>query len=227
MYVYAYTGITPCGRSERVLAVCIPLWCVQVPCPKSVGERRVLLCGGLLNIVVPCGLGSLVAGCCLRDNQLINTGALQLVLTFLLVGIVWSIVYGIMMMLNALTAPLPNAVPHPSSTHLHEQAGKKPSGFSPYSASSRAFVEGGPGLPVPEQSSPLCECAQPASFTTRGHSRSLTTVSPKSSLAGVGGGPADPRRPSDTTLTEVHVTTAEEKPLEDGEPRGESDGVTG
>ncbi|PHJ23837.1 transmembrane protein [Cystoisospora suis] len=203
-------------------AVC----CCSVPCPKSVGERRVLLCGGLLNILVPCGLGSLVAGCCLRDNQLINTGALQLVLTFLLVGIVWSIVYGIMMMLNALTAPLPNAVPQPSSTHLHEQAGKKPSGCSPYSASSRAFVEGGAGIPVPEQSSPLCGCAQPAAFNTRGHSRSLTTVSPKSSLAGVGGGPADPRRPSDATRTEVHVTTAEQKQVEEGEQREEPGEVT-
>lgn len=177
-----------------------------------------LLCGGLLNILVPCGLGSLVAGCCLRDNQLINTGALQLLLTFLLVGIVWSIVYGIMMLLNAVTAPLPPPVSH-STVHLHEQALKKPAGGSPYNAPSHVFAEGGPVGPVVEQFSPMCGCAPSADANLRGHSRSFTTISPKSSVGGGAGGGA-PRRPSDfANLTEVHVATSEERHGEDAEHR--------
>ncbi|CBZ55740.1 conserved hypothetical protein [Neospora caninum Liverpool] len=91
-------------------AVC----CCSVPYPKTRAERRILLCGGLLNILLPCGVGSIVAGCCMRDNQLINTGILQLLLTLLLVGVVWSIIYGIMMVLNALSAPVKSSSPPPA-----------------------------------------------------------------------------------------------------------------
>nr|PIM04986.1 putative transmembrane protein [Toxoplasma gondii COUG] len=92
-------------------AVC----CCSVPYPKTRAERRILLCGGVLNILLPCGVGSIVAGCCLRDNQLINTGILQLLLTLLVVGLVWSIIYGIMMMLNALSAPLASSSAPPAA----------------------------------------------------------------------------------------------------------------
>ncbi|PFH37491.1 hypothetical protein BESB_039490 [Besnoitia besnoiti] len=104
-------------------AVC----CCSVPRPKTQAERRILLCGGLLNVLLPCGAGSLVAGCCLRDNQLINTGALQLALTLLLVGVLWSLVYGIMMILNALTSPISSAAPQDPPAGEIEAFSKKAS----------------------------------------------------------------------------------------------------
>lgn len=109
-------------------AVC----CCSVPCPKTRVEKRVLLVGGVLNILVPCGLGSIIAGCWLRDNQLISTGVLQLILTLLIVGIIWSIVYGGLMLLSAFTVTISSPSSQPPLSSVLTPSGHMPSSSLQY-----------------------------------------------------------------------------------------------
>ncbi|PHJ22502.1 transmembrane protein [Cystoisospora suis] len=79
--------------------------CCGVPTPTTPEESKMLLVGGIVNLVVPFGVGTLLAGCALNSSQLIKTGTFQLITTFLLFGALWCFVYGILMILAGARGP--------------------------------------------------------------------------------------------------------------------------
>lgn len=73
-----------------------------------------LLVGGILNLLCPIGIGALVAGCAVNSSQLIMSGIFQLICSFLVFGVVWSIIHGILMIVAS--SPNPTATTPAAAT---------------------------------------------------------------------------------------------------------------
>lgn len=56
-----------------------------------------LVVGGILNIIVPTGMGAVVCGLATNKRQFVVIGSFQLLTSFLIVGVVWSMLTGIQM----------------------------------------------------------------------------------------------------------------------------------
>lgn len=76
---------------------------MQVLPPRNDMERQGLIVGGILNILFPCGLGTMICSCMTRRRRMLVTGVLQLITTILIVGIFWSFVHGICMLVASGT----------------------------------------------------------------------------------------------------------------------------
>ncbi|PFH32710.1 hypothetical protein BESB_013220 [Besnoitia besnoiti] len=78
--------------------------CCGVPRPANPEESRMLLVGGIVNIVFPLGIGTLVAGCSMNNAQLIKSGTFQLICSLLIFGSIWSFIFGILMVVASVQA---------------------------------------------------------------------------------------------------------------------------
>lgn len=69
----------------------------QVPRLESEPDRQMLVVGGILNIIVPTGMGAVICGLATNKRQFVVIGSFQLLTSFLIVGAVWSMLTGIQM----------------------------------------------------------------------------------------------------------------------------------
>ncbi|EPR59006.1 hypothetical protein TGME49_253690 [Toxoplasma gondii ME49] len=79
--------------------------CCGVPPPRNSHDSVMLLAGGIINLVFPLGIGTLIAGCGMNSGHLLWTGVFQLICSLLIFGTIWSFIYGILMVVVSTQAP--------------------------------------------------------------------------------------------------------------------------
>ncbi|CDJ26981.1 uncharacterized protein EMH_0027990 [Eimeria mitis] len=84
--------------------ICSRIQHMTAPPAENASVGYVYLAGGIANILLPFGAGAIVCGIATQKRLLLHAGVLHLVLTFLCVGVLCSIVYGISMIAAAVTA---------------------------------------------------------------------------------------------------------------------------
>ena len=66
-----------------------------------VGDKLITVCMGILNFFLP-GIGTIIMGVVIENRDDIIIGALQLVLTICIVGWIWSVIWGVLMISRSL-----------------------------------------------------------------------------------------------------------------------------
>ncbi|PFH34441.1 hypothetical protein BESB_064720 [Besnoitia besnoiti] len=93
---------------------------VAVPRLATQSDRQLLVVAGILNVLVPVGTGALLCGLATGKRQLVVAGVCQIVTSLIFVGIVWSIVTGVLMIISGSEL---FDTPHSPQTRRSEQRG--------------------------------------------------------------------------------------------------------
>lgn len=90
----------------------------QVPQLQDPQDKQLLILGGILNIIFPCGSGALVCGIATKNKQLVRSGVFQLLSIFIFIGGLWSMIYGFLMIVQGLQTSehTPRAAPTAGGT---------------------------------------------------------------------------------------------------------------
>lgn len=75
--------------------------CCMVAPARDERDKQALIVGGILNLLIPFGIGTLLCATLTGRRSMAFIGFMQFLATFLIFGVIWSFVYGILMLVAA------------------------------------------------------------------------------------------------------------------------------